>query len=259
VAIACTGSQGEPTSALVRMAMGEHRQVNIRPGDTVIVSATPIPGNEEFVNRTLNNLFRAGAEVHYSRASAGPRVGHGSREEHKLHAQPDPPAVFRADPRRIPPPGASRAHGQEMGIPGRTSLSSRAARCSNSAPIGGASTARSAKDTCWWTAWGLGDVGNVVLRDRHLLSRDGFVVVVVAVDAEHRPGRRAGPHIITRGFVYLREAGDLIDEASQCVLAALAHGGPGANARTRIKEDLAEFLYTQTKRRPMILPVVLEV
>jgi ribonuclease J len=104
---------------------------------------------------------------------------------------------------------------------------------------------------------GVGDVGNVVLRDRHLLSRDGFVVVVVAVDAD--TGKvLEGPDIITRGFVYIRESGDLIEEAAECVLEALEHGGPRAALSTKIKDHLATFLYDQTKRRPMILPVVME-
>jgi ribonuclease J len=105
---------------------------------------------------------------------------------------------------------------------------------------------------------GVGDVGSIVLRDRHLLSRDGFVVVVVAVDAD--TGQLVeGPDIITRGFVYIRESGDLIDDAAECVVTALEHGGPRASLNTKIKENLAEFLYEQTKRRPMILPVVMEV
>jgi ribonuclease J len=105
---------------------------------------------------------------------------------------------------------------------------------------------------------GVGDVGNVVLRDRHLLSRDGFVVVVLAVDADTGEVIE-GPDIITRGFVYIRESGNLIEDAAQCVLNALAHGGPKASLNTKIKDSLAEFLYEQTKRRPMILPVVMEV
>jgi ribonuclease J len=105
---------------------------------------------------------------------------------------------------------------------------------------------------------GVGDVGNVVLRDRHLLSRDGFVVVVVVVDADSGEVIE-GPDIITRGFVYIRESGDLIEEAALCVLEALERDGPGATAKSKIKNSLASFLYEQTKRRPMILPVVMEV
>ena len=105
---------------------------------------------------------------------------------------------------------------------------------------------------------GIGDVGNVVLRDRHLLSRDGFVVVVVAVDADTGE-LLEGPDIITRGFVYIRESEDLLVEAEQCVVQALGHGGPRASLSAKIKDSLAEFLYAQTKRRPMILPVVMEV
>jgi ribonuclease J len=258
VAIACTGSQGEPTSALVRMALGEHRQVNIRLGDTVIVSATPIPGNEELVNRTLDNLFRAGAEVHYYERSQVHVSGHASREEHKLLLNLIRPRFF------VPIHGEYRhlMHhariAREMGVRPENIFVVESGQVLEFGPDWGRINGQVGEGHVLVDGLGVGDVGNVVLRDRHLLSRDGFVVVVVAVDAESGQVV-AGPEIITRGFVYLREAAELIEGAAQCVRSALVQGGSGAMVRTAIKDSLAEFLYTQTRRRPMILPVVMEV
>ncbi len=258
VAIACTGSQGEPTSALVRMALGEHRQVNIRPGDSVIVSSTAIPGNEELVNRTLNNLFRAGAEVYYHERARVHVSGHASREEHKLMLNLVRPRFF------VPLHGEYRhlvlhaRMAQEVGIPPENIFIVESGQVLEFGPDWGRVNGRVSEGHVLVDGLGVGDVGNVVLRDRHLLSRDGFVVVVLAVDADTGEVLE-GPDIITRGFVYIREAGDLIEEAAQQVLRALEHGGPKAALNAKIKDSLSEFLYNQTRRRPMILPVVMEV
>jgi ribonuclease J len=258
VAIACTGSQGEPTSALVRMALGEHRQVNIRPGDSVIVSATPIPGNEELVNRTINNLFRAGAEVYHHERMQVHVSGHASREEHKLMLNLLRPRFF------VPIHGEYRhlVHharmAEDVGIPPENIFVVESGTVLEFGPDWGQINGQVTEGHVLVDGLGVGDIGNVVLRDRHLLSRDGFVVVVVAVDAD--TGQVVeGPDIITRGFVYIRESGDLIEEAAECVLEALANGGSEATANTKIKNSLAAFFYDQTKRRPMILPVVMEV
>ncbi|MGD8465260.1 MAG: ribonuclease J [Anaerolineae bacterium] len=257
VAIACTGSQGEPTSALVRMALGEHRQVNIRSGDTVIVSATPIPGNEELVNRTINNLFRAGAQVYHHERMQVHVSGHGSREEHKLMLNLTQPRFF------VPIHGEYRhlvhhAHmAEQVGVPPENIFVVESGTVLEFGPDWGRINGQVTEGHIMVDGLGIGDIGSIVLRDRHLLSRDGFVVVVVAIDADSGQVLE-GPDIITRGFVYIRESGDLIDDASQCVLAALEHGGPRASLNAKIKENLAQFLYEQTKRRPMILPVVLE-
>jgi ribonuclease J len=258
VAIACTGSQGEPTSALVRMALGEHRQVNIQPGDTVIVSATPIPGNEELVNRTINNLFRAGARVYHHERMQVHVSGHGSREEHKLMLNLVRPRFF------VPIHGEYRhlVHharmAEQVGVPPENIFVIESGQVLEFGPDWGRINGKVTEGHVMVDGLGVGDVGNVVLRDRHLLSRDGFVVVVIAVDAD--TGKVVeGPYIITRGFVYIREAADLIDEAAQCVLEALEHGGSKVTLNAKIKDSLAPFLYEQTKRRPMILPVVMEV
>ncbi|MFN2185675.1 MAG: ribonuclease J [Anaerolineae bacterium] len=258
VAIACTGSQGEPTSALVRMALGEHRQVNIHPGDTVIVSATPIPGNEELVNRTINNLFRAGARVYHHERMQVHVSGHGSREEHKLMLNLVRPKFF------VPIHGEYRhlVHharmAEQVGIPPENIFIVESGQVLEFGPDWARINGQVTEGHVMVDGLGVGDIGNVVLRDRHLLSRDGFVVVVIAVDAD--TGKVIeGPYIITRGFVYIREAGDLIDDAANCVLEALEHGGSKITLNAKIKDSLAPFLYEQTKRRPMILPVVMEV
>jgi ribonuclease J len=258
VAIACTGSQGEPTSALVRMAVGEHRQVNIRPGDHVVVSSTPIPGNEELVNRTIDNLYRAGAEVYYHERAPVHVSGHASREEHKMMLNLIRPRFF------VPIHGEYRhlVHhariAEGVGIPRENIFVVESGQVLEFGPDWGRVNGRVAEGHVLVDGLGVGDIGSVVLRDRHLLSRDGFVVVVAAVDAG--TGMLVqGPDIITRGFVYLRDASDLIDLAAGRVVEALEGGGPRADLSARIKESLAEFFYAQTKRRPMILPVVMEV
>jgi ribonuclease J len=257
VAIACTGSQGEPTSALVRMSLGEHRQVNIRPGDHVIVSATPIPGNEELVNRTINNLFRAGAQVYHHERMQVHVSGHASREEHKLMLNLVRPRFF------IPIHGEYRhlVHharmAEQVGVPPENIFVIESGTVLEFGRDWGQINGQVTEGHVLVDGLGVGDVGNVVLRDRRLLSKDGFVVVVVAVDAD--TGQVVvGPDIITRGFVYIRESGDLIEEATQCVVKALENGGPRAAASIKVKDSLAEFFYAQTKRRPMILPVVME-
>ena len=257
VAIACTGSQGEPTSALVRMALGEHRNVNIRPGDSVIVSATPIPGNEELINRTINNLFRAGAEVFHHALMQVHVSGHASREEHKLMLNLIQPRFF------VPIHGEYRhlvqhaRMAEQVGVPRENIFVVESGTVLEFGPDWGRVNGQVTEGHVMVDGLGIGDVGNVVLRDRHLLSKNGFVVVVVVVDADTGEVI-VGPDIITRGFVYIRESGDLIEEASQCVREALQHGAGRAAANAEVKNSLASFFYEQTKRRPMILPVVME-
>lgn len=258
VAIACTGSQGEPTSALVRMALGEQRQVNIHPGDSVIISATPIPGNEELVNRTVDNLFRAGAEVYYHDRAKVHVSGHASREEHKLLLNLTRPRFF------VPIHGEYRhlvlhaRMAEELGIPRDNIFVIDSGQVLEFGPDHGLVNGRVSEGHVLVDGLGVGDVGNVVLRDRHLLADDGFVVAVVAIDAD--TGELVeGPDIITRGFVYLPDSGNLMDEAAQTVIQALGRRSSGPATSSKIKDSLADFLYRQTKRRPMILPVVMEV
>jgi len=258
VAIACTGSQGEPTSALVRMAVGEHRQVNVRPGDHVVISSTAIPGNEELVNRTIDNLYRAGAEVYYHELVPVHVSGHASREEHRMMLDLTRPRFF------VPIHGEYRhlVHhariAEGMGIPRENIFVVESGQVIEFGPNWGRLGGKVAEGHVLVDGLGVGDIGSVVLRDRHLLSRDGFVVVVVAVDADSGELVQ-GPDIITRGFVYLREASELIDMASGRIVQAMKGGGPRADLTARVKDSLGEFLYAQTKRRPMILPVIMEV
>ena len=250
VAIACTGSQGEPTSALVRMALGEHRQVNIRPGDSVIVSATPIPGNEELVNRTINNLFRAGAQVYHHERMQVHVSGHGSREEHKLMLNLIRPRFF------VPIHGEYRhlVHharmAEDVGIPPENIFVVESGTVLEFGPDWGRINGQVTEGHVLVDGLGVGDVGNVVLRDRHLLSRDGFVVVVVAVDADTGEVLE-GPDIITRGFVYIRESGDLIDEA-----AVVRAGGPGEwrTRRYRQQQDQGQPGRISSTSRPSAGP-----
>lgn len=258
VAIVCTGSQGEPTSALVRMARGEHRQINLRRGDTVILSADPIPGNEELINRTIDNLFRAGADVHYHLLSHVHVSGHGSQEDQKLMLNLTQPRYF------VPIHGEYRhlvlhsrlARGS--GIPEENIFVLESGQSlevdSNGCRLG----KRVAASRVLVDGLGVGDVGRVVLRDRHHLSRDGFLVAIVALDMD--TGEiLVGPEILSRGFVYMRDSEELMELAREQVWQALEHVGPRSAVSAKIKDALGEFCYQQTGRRPVILPVVMEV
>ena len=257
VAIVCTGTQGEPTSALVRMANQEHRQVNIMQGDTVILSATPIPGNEELVHRTLDNLFRLGATVYYHRRLPVHVSGHASQEEQKM-------MISLTQPRYFIPAGGEYRHlvlhaqlGKELGIPEENIFVVENGQVIEFDEDGARLGERVGGGHVLIDGLGIGDVGEVVLRDRRLLSRDGFVVVVVALD-ESTGELIEGPDIISRGFVYMRDAEDLIGEAKSLVIEALSNGHRDT-ANSLIHDTLAEFVYQRTRRRPMIFPVVLEV
>jgi ribonuclease J len=259
IVIVCTGTQGEPTSALVRMANQEHRQVSIRNGDTVILSATAIPGNEELVHRTLNNLFRLGADVIYQDLMPVHVSGHASQEEQKKMVELVRPEYF------IPIQGEYRMlvlHGrlgEEMGIPRENIFVIENGQVIEFDEESAFLAERIPSGQIMVDGLGIGDVGSVVLRDRHLLSRDGFVVVVIALD--QKTGQLIeGPDIISRGFVYVRDSEDLIEEAKEHVVELLENGKIHRDtAATVISDQLSQFLYQRTHRNPMIFPVVLEV
>lgn len=258
VAIVCTGSQGEPTSALVRMARNEYAPVSLMPGDTVIVSATPIPGNEELVNRTINNLFRLGAEVFYDELLDVHVSGHGSQEELKLMLNMTRPKFF------VPIHGEYRhlvLHArlaEEVGIPRQNIFVLESGQMleldRNSAQIAGTVS----DEYVLVDGLGVGDITEVVLEDRRLLSRNGFLVVTLVI--EKGTGRiLSGPEIVSRGFVYVRESEDLFERMRAEVLKIAKEGGNRALLGTRIKDALTRFIYNETRRRPLILPVVMEV
>lgn len=264
VVILCTGSQGEPMSALTRMARSTHRKVDILPGDTVIIAATPVPGNEKFVGRTIDELFRLGAEVIYSGSNSGVHVsGHGSQEELKLMLNLMKPKYF------IPIHGEYRMlrkHaqlGESVGVDPDdiflidigdiVEIEQGSARKAGKVPAGNVLI----------DGLGVGDVGNIVLRDRKLLSQDGILVVVVTLSKQDGT-IVSGPDIISRGFVYVRESEGLLDEANRIVSSTLEklmseNVNEWASLKTNVKDALGRFLYEQTKRRPMILPIIMEV
>ncbi|MBE7551484.1 MAG: ribonuclease J [Anaerolineales bacterium] len=259
IAVVCTGTQGEPTSALVRMANQEHRQVSLKKGDTVILSATAIPGNEELVHRTLNNLFRLGVDVIYQSLMPVHVSGHASQEEQKMMLELIRPTYF------VPIQGEYRM----LVLHGRLGESAGISP-ENIFVIENGQVIEFEDDLAYLAeripsghvlvdGLGVGDVGSVVLRDRHLLSRDGFVVVVMALD-ETTGQLVDGPDIISRGFVYVRDSEDLIEEAKERVIELLESGKVHRDtAATAIRDSLSEFLYQRTRRTPMIFPMVLEV
>lgn len=260
IVIVCTGGQGEPTSALVRMANRDHKQVTLAAGDSVILSATPIPGNEEMVNRTLNNLFRAGAYVYYDQLMHVHVSGHASQEEQKLMINLVRPKYF------IPLHGEYRhlvLHArlaQSIGIPKENTFV-----IENGAVVefDDDGSARLSPDTVPASnvlvdGIGIGDVGSTVLRERHHLSEDGFFVALVTIDA-HTGEVVFGPEIITHGFVYAETSEDLIAGAKNAIAETLRKGGRGAALSMILKEGLSKYLYQHTHRRPMIIPVVTEI
>jgi ribonuclease J len=257
VAVVCTGSQGEPTSALVRMAMEEHRHLKIRPGDMVIISATPIPGNEVLVNRTINNLFRLGADVHYSDLGDVHVSGHGSQEDYKLLFSLTRPRFF------VPIHGEYRhlvLHARLALEMGMTAAQVQVIESGQVLLVEAEQISvgeRVTEGHVLVDGMTVGEISEVVLRDRHHLSQDGFVVAIVAVDSKGEVV--AAPEILTRGFVSVNDREDLLNQARDRVWTAVAHSAPHGTINNRIKEVLADFLYQQTRRRPMILPLVVEV
>jgi ribonuclease J len=259
IAIVCTGTQGEPTSALVRMANQEHRQVRLREGDTVILSSTAIPGNEELVHRTINNLFRLGADVIYQDLMPVHVSGHGAQEEQKLMLELLRPEYF------IPTQGEYRMlvlHGrlgEEAGIPPENIFIVENGQAIEFDEEGAFLAEQVSSGQILVDGLGIGDVGNVVLRDRHLLSRDGFVVAVIAIDT--KTGELVdGPDIISRGFVYVRDSEDLIEEAKELIVDLLDSGKMHRDtAATVMSDKLGQFFYRRTHRNPMVFPMVVEV
>ncbi|MFD1990864.1 ribonuclease J [Paenibacillus nicotianae] len=264
VVILSTGSQGEPMSALTRMARSTHRKVDILPGDTVIIAATPVPGNEKYIGRTIDELFRLGANVIYSGSNSGVHVsGHGSQEELKLMLNLMKPKFF------IPIHGEHRMQrkhallGEAVGIAPEDIFM---IDIGDTVEIQGGVARKAGKVTSGNVlidGLGVGDVGNIVLRDRKLLSQDGILVVVVTLSKQD--GQIvSGPDIISRGFVYVRESEGLLDEANRIVTSTLQRlmserVNEWASLKTSVKDSLGRFLYEQTRRRPMILPIIMEV
>ena len=260
--IITTGSQGEPMSALTRMANGEHRKVNINSNDLVIISATPIPGNEKFVAKVIDDLMKIGAEVVYSSLADVHVSGHACQEEQKLMLSLVRPKYF------IPVHGeyrqliAHRNTARLVGIPadniilmknGRVlEINENEAKLTGSVQVG----------KVFVDGLGVGDVGNIVLRDRQHLSQDGLIIVVLTMDSVGNV--IAGPDIISRGFVYVRESENLMDGVKELINIEVmrcvdSHITEWSVMKSTIKDSLREYIFQKTKRNPMILPIFMEV
>jgi len=267
ILILTTGSQGEPMSALARMARNDHRKVEIYPGDTVIISATPIPGNEKSVSKTIDALLRLGAEVIHGSAAGIHVSGHASQEELKLILTLIKPQYL------IPVHGEYRmliSHGkiaEELGMPKENVfIGANGQVFEFSKEIDGVTGKLAGKVTSgkiFVDGLGVGDVGNIVIRDRSKLSKDGVLVVVVTIDKE-RGCVVAGPDLVSRGFVYVRESGQLMVEAKQKVRQVLANCEDRqikewSMIKSSVRDALSKLVYERTGRSPMILPIIMEV
>ncbi|MCM3759505.1 ribonuclease J [Alkalihalobacillus oceani] len=260
--IITTGSQGEPMSALTRMAKGAHRQITITNHDTVIIAASAIPGNEKSVSGIIDQLHRIGAEVVYGQAKVH-ASGHGSQEELKLMLNLMRPKYFVPIHGEFRMQHAHRKLALQVGIKPEAiflvdkgevvEFTNNQARKSGKVPSGNVLI----------DGLGVGDVGNIVLRDRRLLSKDGILVVVVTLNK--KTGEFvAGPNIISRGFVYVRESEKLLEEANTLVEVILKkcvseQVNEWSSLKSNVREGLSRFLFEKTKRRPMILPIIMEV
>jgi len=261
--IITTGSQGEAMSALARMAYSEHRKVTLGPKDTVIISANPIPGNEKAVSKVINELYKLGTNVIYEALADIHVSGHACTEELKIILSLANPKFF------IPVHGEYRhlyhhsAIAQKMGIPSKNiiklqigsvlELNSEKFKINGTVPSG----------RVFVDGLGVGDVGNIVLRDRKLLAEDGLIVVVVTLDS-HTRRIISGPDVVSRGFVYMRESEDLMENIKECARKSIEKSTDRRSCdwntmKAKIKGDLSDYLYYKTKRKPMILPVIMEV
>lgn len=257
-----TGSQGEPMSALSRIASNSHRKVSIEKGDLVIISASPIPGNEKYISRVINDLFKQGADVIYEALVEVHVSGHARQEELKLIHRLVRPKFF------MPVHGEYRhlkQHAnlaQSLGMPedniflmenGQVlELSQRKAQVTGTVQSG----------SILIDGLGVGDVGSIVLRDRKHLSEDGLIVVVVTVSSDGRI--MTNPEVISRGFVYVRESEELMDEIRDLTMEILQKNlgkrkSSYTNIKNNVKDELSSYLYQKTKRKPMILPVIIEI
>jgi ribonuclease J len=262
VVILTTGSQGEPTSGLVRIASRANQHISIMPGDTVIISASPIPGNESLVNRTVDTLFKQGAQVFYGSRHQAHVHGHASQEELKLVMSLTKPKYF------VPVHGEYRhlsLHAklaQSIGIPNDHIFVLEDGDVLELDALGGRTTTKVSAGNVYVDGLSVGDVDGVILRNRRLLSRDGIVVVIIAIN--NQTGKLVTrPDIVSRGFVDVIESKDMLEGGRDLVADVLNHGRAHTTDRgfidNEVKNALDKYFYDKTKRRPMILPVQVQI
>jgi ribonuclease J len=263
VVILSSGSQGEPLSALTRIAAQEHPQVKLKAGDTVILSATPIPGNEELVSRTINNCYKHGARVFYSARNRVHASGHASREELKLMLNLVRPKFFMPVHGEFRHLSLHSEIAQEVGMSRDNVI---VTDDGNTVEVGDGMPHFGNKVSAGYVfvdGLGVGDVGSVVLRDRRVLSQDGIFIVIVTVDKS--TGKIvSGPDLISRGFVHQQTSDVLLESARQQVMTTIdgkaGHGPPEWQViKSSIRDSLSKYVYEQMRRRPMIIPIVVEV
>lgn len=261
--IISTGSQGEPTSALTRMSTGDHRKIHIGPNDYIILSASPIPGNEKLVGKVVNELMKQGAEVIYEKMYDVHVSGHACQDEIKA-------IIALTKPRYFMPVHGEYKHlmknasiAKNMGYTSKNIIISDIGKVLETDGVDMKFTGMVPSGRVLVDGLGVGDVGSVVLRDRKLLSEDGLVVAVVSIDSASGEVL-AGPDLVSRGFVFVRESEDIMTDAREVVVRALESCKltgfrDWGSIKGKIRDDLSEFIYTRTKRKPMILPVIQEV
>ncbi|HZK85677.1 MAG TPA: ribonuclease J [Desulfosporosinus sp.] len=263
VCILTTGSQGEPMAALTRMANHSHRQISIYPGDTVILSASPIPGNEKAVSRNIDQLFKLGAKVIYESISGMHVSGHASQEELKLMLSMVKPKYF------MPVHGEYRMlikHAElavEVGIPRENIFVAEIGNVIEFTSDGAKFANNVIAGRVFIDGLGVGDIGSSVMKDRTLLSQDGILIIILAINSVTKT-ILAGPDVVTRGFVYVREANRMLDEVKgitrQTIARSLQNGMQETPVlQNRVRDAVSKHLYDKTKRRPMIIPIFQEV
>ena len=261
ITVVTTGSQGEPMSALYRMAFSDHSQITLGRGDLVVLSSSPIPGNEKLVNRIINELIKNGVSVLHDRAVEVHVSGHACAEELKLMNALLKPKYFMPVHGEYRHLYANRDIALEMGVPSENIFISDIGRVLEIDKKGArfAETVPSGKVLV--DGYGVGDVGNIVLRDRKHLSQDGLIVVVASVDTESGL-LLSGPDVVSRGFVYVREAEELMEEIRQIAADVICRclerrSCDRMELKNALRDDLTKFLYAKTKRKPMVLPVIM--
>ncbi|MFN7472471.1 MAG: ribonuclease J [Roseiflexaceae bacterium] len=265
VAVICTGSQGEPMAALARMANREFTNLRIKQGDTVVVSASPIPGNEVSVSRVINNLFRIGADVIYGSDAKVHVSGHAAQEELKMllgMLRPQHVIPFHGDYRHMVL-YRKLAIGMDMGYTTENVFVVENGSVLEFGPNYGKQVNKIPVNYIYVDGTTVGDVSQIVVRDRQLLSRDGVMIVVVTVD-RHSGDLAGGPEVLTRGFVHMKESEELLEATRKVVRKVLQHGNDRTEVDAaflirKIKDAVGDFLYEQTKRRPVVLPIVTEI